>query len=167
MNAVAANVVLCSLVAPSLGRRSCGIVASSSNLCSSSPVRLPKQQVVYSAESKKTNQCASAVNMYRIAADVDRSVETDEEERCAEQGIVCHRTETGEITCEGFDEGPHFHPIARAQQRTVMMNASHIAQLTRGVSRAPSSAPSQEISVYTVVQEEERGECYCEGKDES
>ncbi|BBN09940.1 hypothetical protein MPTK1_4g23890 [Marchantia polymorpha subsp. ruderalis] len=167
MNALVANVVSCSLVAPSLGRRRCGTVASSSNLSSSSPVRSPKQQVVYSAESKKMNPCASAVNMHRIATDVDRSVVTEEEERCAEQGIVCHRTETGEITCEGFDEGPHFHPIARAQQRTVMMNASHMAQLTRGVSQAPSSAPSQEISVYTVVEEKGRGECYCEGKDES
>ncbi|KAJ7566849.1 hypothetical protein O6H91_02G121100 [Diphasiastrum complanatum] len=26
------------------------------------------------------------------------------------KGIVCYRTPTGEITCEGIDEGPHFHP---------------------------------------------------------
>ncbi|CAI9773537.1 unnamed protein product [Fraxinus pennsylvanica] len=24
-------------------------------------------------------------------------------------GIVCYRDENGEITCEGFDEGPRFH----------------------------------------------------------
>ncbi|KAJ7519818.1 hypothetical protein O6H91_20G057100 [Diphasiastrum complanatum] len=26
------------------------------------------------------------------------------------KGIICYRTPTGEITCEGIDEGPHFHP---------------------------------------------------------
>lgn len=25
------------------------------------------------------------------------------------QGIVCYREDNGEITCEGFDEGPRFH----------------------------------------------------------
>lgn len=26
------------------------------------------------------------------------------------KGIVCYRTESGEIVCEGMDEGPHFYP---------------------------------------------------------
>ena len=25
-------------------------------------------------------------------------------------GIVCYRTEHGEVVCEGIDEGPHFYP---------------------------------------------------------
>ena len=25
-------------------------------------------------------------------------------------GVVCYETETGEIVCEGIDEGPHFYP---------------------------------------------------------
>eukprot|EP00249_Psilotum_nudum_P012654 c23902_g1_i1 orf=200-679(+) len=31
------------------------------------------------------------------------------------KGIVCYRSESGEVTCEGFDEGPHFHPSAQHQ----------------------------------------------------
>ncbi|ERM96046.1 hypothetical protein AMTRI_Chr13g84300 [Amborella trichopoda] len=27
-----------------------------------------------------------------------------------ERGIICYRDDSGEVICEGYDEGPHFHP---------------------------------------------------------
>eukprot|EP01018_Ginkgo_biloba_P027823 Gb_27091 [translate_table: standard] len=32
------------------------------------------------------------------------------------KGIVCYRNEFGEVICEGYDEGPHFHPSTTQQQ---------------------------------------------------
>ena len=28
------------------------------------------------------------------------------------EGIICYQTKTGEIVCEGMDEGPHFYPAS-------------------------------------------------------
>ena len=30
-------------------------------------------------------------------------------------GIVCYRTDCGEVVCEGLDEGPHFYPPSRSK----------------------------------------------------
>eukprot|EP00246_Nothoceros_aenigmaticus_P002025 TRINITY_DN12741_c0_g1_i2.p1 TRINITY_DN12741_c0_g1~~TRINITY_DN12741_c0_g1_i2.p1 ORF type:complete len:104 (-),score=14.16 TRINITY_DN12741_c0_g1_i2:55-366(-) len=34
----------------------------------------------------------------------------------ASKGILCYKTKAGEVTCEGVDEGPHFHP-SRPEER--------------------------------------------------
>eukprot|EP00271_Cylindrocystis_brebissonii_P010702 TRINITY_DN27000_c0_g1_i1.p1 TRINITY_DN27000_c0_g1~~TRINITY_DN27000_c0_g1_i1.p1 ORF type:complete len:140 (-),score=4.41 TRINITY_DN27000_c0_g1_i1:1082-1501(-) len=37
-------------------------------------------------------------------------------------GVVCFETGTGEIICEGFDEGPHFHPVGPYCPRSMRTN---------------------------------------------
>ncbi|KAL2631015.1 hypothetical protein R1flu_015701 [Riccia fluitans] len=170
MNAVANAVSRSVLVGPSMSlhQQRCRIHTSCCGACSSSSsVRLVKQNSANGEMARMSRyQCAATLPYTQRAS----TVETDwtlfqtsvDAERCAEEGISCYSNEQGEITCEGFDEGPHFHPAARTQQRIVMKNARCISLLTRGDS--PSAAGDD---VENVVEVEERGERYCEGKDES
>lgn len=49
------------------------------------------------------------LNLALISSDVHLLLLSKQifEDRSA--GIVCYRDENGEITCEGYDEGPRFH----------------------------------------------------------
>ncbi|KAL3688875.1 hypothetical protein R1sor_015184 [Riccia sorocarpa] len=161
-------------VAPSISlhQQRCCIYTSCSGACPSwSVVRSPNPNLSDAAMTRKLRyQCAAAPTRTQRAS----TVETDstlfpssvDAEKCAEQGIRCYSNEKGEITCEGFDEGPHFHPVARTQQRTVMNDARCKSLLTRGNSASPGR-DAVDLAPANVVEVEERGECYCEGKDES
>lgn len=81
-------------------------------------------------------------------------------------GICCYRTASGEVTCEGYDEGPHFHPAARCLQRTVVENAQNMSFLTRSNSLCSTSSLMPEVSIYKFVKDVP-GQNWCEGKDES
>ncbi|KAH6558468.1 hypothetical protein KP509_1Z062200 [Ceratopteris richardii] len=49
-----------------------------------------------------------------------RSLKSDEDDAATKvfaddtKGIVCYRTEAGEVVCEGMDEGPQFYPPCMA-----------------------------------------------------
>ncbi|CAM6089987.1 unnamed protein product [Calypogeia fissa] len=70
-------------------------------------------------------------------------------------GICCYRSPTGEVTCEGHDEGPHFEPAECCPERT-----------TETKSWICDSSPIQEVLAYKYVTGGQ-GKCWCEGKDES
>lgn len=42
------------------------------------------------------------------------------------QGICCYRAPSGEVTCEGHDEGPHFQPAACCDERYDSLIVAHV-----------------------------------------
>jgi hypothetical protein len=68
------------------------------------------------------------------------------------RGICCYISPSGEVTCEGQDEGPHFEPEVRCESYRTRVTCN--------------DAPMREVFSYKYVTGAQ-GKAWCEGKDES
>lgn len=49
------------------------------------------------------------------------------------KGILCYRSETGEVVCEGLDEGPHFYPPSGSNVYIPDMQAAAVLPILEGM----------------------------------
>ncbi|KAI3463192.1 hypothetical protein Pfo_019855 [Paulownia fortunei] len=87
------------------------------------------------ASTRRPTNCRLVVMSANNHISVDLQFRSSHKNKVFEDrsaGIVCHTDENGEITCEGYDEGPRFHQqLSRFSYNTTSRDVEIIEMLQR------------------------------------
>ncbi|XP_010033656.2 uncharacterized protein LOC104422895 isoform X1 [Eucalyptus grandis] len=93
------------------------------------------------------------VTAVRTRSSLKNQVHTVFEDQC--EGIVCYRDESGEIICEGYDEGPRFgRKILRTTYRYEARDAEIIDLLQRNWLQIAEDGALYKVEVGDILQED-------------
>ncbi|KAL8189394.1 hypothetical protein R6Q57_028960 [Mikania cordata] len=92
------------------------------------PIKKPSKSVLMLANKDTPNTSSSLI---RVGSPIKIQKVFEDKSR----GIVCYLDDNGEITCEGFDEGPRLHQPSskfRGNQEIVDLLERSLLQITDG-----------------------------------
>lgn len=131
------------------------LIRPSSSSSSKSPLisHSPKLAI----QLRKSTVCFSQTDFATQDVDNFATVFSDET-----NGIVCYRSHSGEVICEGPDEGPHFDPCSTPLPTKVMSSSIYMPDIqVAGVSHVLGEG------ILEFCTKDYKGVIFCEGMDES